>query len=729
MTRHCRSAGPGRRARAALARLAPALLPLLLLPGGCASDDPQAAGFEPLPAPPGPSRKSPPDGRKSANPLAFTGPTLDGWTFDFAARNRRRRIVVTLFDPAAPASDLGLRVAQRLHDQRLPLNLEVVGVAVPPGYTPLAARRVPAQRPDAAGLARLARAALEKARAAFPCVLDPDAAIVEKYTLAWGLARLDQLPAFYPFDLAAPDAGRPVFPRFAEQAPDPADYLARRILRRYDVEPPAEVDPLLGDHPPAPPFTLTDTDGKARSLRDYAGRVLVLVLFARDCPRCEELLLFLQRALGQFGPAARPQPPWLELLAVATDLSGDALRALAAQRGYTFPTAADTDWALRTALRYQGTVPDTLIIAPDGTVRYRHRDFSILSPALLHTEIATLLGLPVRPLLERLLFTGDQACRICHPAQHADWALTRHACAWESLVRLGKENDPNCVRCHVVGHGLGGFVSLAKTPHLANVQCESCHGQNGCLAFTRNLPPRVVPPGGVPRAAPPKAPVTAEACLFCHDPTHSPRFDFPAYRARILHHQRAELLKLPRAEREERLRQTCAGANSPLFDPDTPYIGAAACAPCHPTEYHALKDSPHAKALDLLKKPAPDRWDVPPHKRGLTGLTRPECLRCHTTGYGRPGGYPAPATPDTAQRTPNPAALAGVGCEACHGPGKAHAADPRKPRTIHKLAGGCPECSVLPICRQCHDDANDPDFDHRTALPRAKHPVGKAVAP
>ncbi|HRT97657.1 MAG TPA: multiheme c-type cytochrome [Planctomycetota bacterium] len=634
---------------------------------------------------------------------------------------------MTLFDPAAPASDLGLRVAQRLHDQRLPLNLEVVGVAVPPGYTPLAARRVPAERPDAAGLAALARAALAKARATFPCVLDPDGAIVEKYTLAWGIARLDQLPAFYPFGLAAPDADRPVFPRFAEKAPDPADYLARRILRRYDVQPPAEVDPLLGDHPPAPPFTVTDTEGKTRSLQDYAGRVLVLVLFARDCPRCEELLIFLQRALGEFGPAARKQPPWLELLAVCTDVAGEALQALVAQRGYTFPTAADPAWTLRTALRYQGTVPDTLVIAPDGTVRYRHRDFSFLSPALLHTEIATLLGLPVRPLLERLAYTGDQACRICHPAQHADWALTRHACAWESLVRLGKENDPKCVRCHVVGYGLGGFVSLAKTPHLANVQCESCHGQNGCVAYAQNQPARVVPPGGVPPASPPKAPVTAEACLFCHDPTHSPRFDFAAYRARILHHQRAELLKLPRAEREERLRRTCAGADSPLFDPDTPYIGSAACGKCHPTEYNALKNSPHAKALDPLRKPAPDRWDLPAHKRGLTGLGRPECLRCHTTGYGRPGGYPA--DPGKAE-TPNPKSeMAGVGCEACHGPGKAHAADPKKPRAIHRLAGGCPECSVLPICRQCHDDANDPDFDHRTALPRARHPVGKAVAP
>ena len=689
----------------------------LLLPA-CSTDDGSAAGLEPL-KPPAPNPKPGIRSARTKNPLAFRGETLDGWTFDFAERNAHHRILVCLFDPTAAASDTGTRIAQRLHAGRHALNLDVVGVAVPPGYTPLSARRIPAQRPKGPELAKLAKAHLDRLGATFPCVLDPDAAIVERDPLARGMSRLDQLPAFYPFEIAAGDADRPIFPRYADKAPDPADYLFRRILRRFDIEPPADVDPLLGDHPPAPPFAVTDTTGTKRSLGDYAGRVLVLTLFARDCPRCKDLLTYLGRAYRDLGPAARKQPPWLDVLAVCTDTAGDALKALAEERGHPFPTAADPHWALRTALRYRGTVPDTFVVGPDGRVRFRHRDFSLQTPALLQMEISALLGLPVRPLLERGVYSGDQACRICHPRQHADWTLTRHACAWESLVRLGKESDPECVRCHVVGHAQGGFFSMARTPQLANVQCETCHGQNGCAAFTQNLPPRVVPRDGLP-PSPPKAPLKADACLFCHDPPHSPRFDFATYRQRVLHDQRAELLKLPRAEREERLRRLCAGARDTLFDPDTPYVGSAACAKCHPTEYAALKDGRHAKALELLRKPAPDNWSVPRHKRGVVGLARPECLRCHTTGYARPGGYPADA---------GKSEMGGVGCEACHGPGKAHADDPKKPRAILKLGGNCPECTVLPICRSCHDDANDPDFDYRTALPKARHPIGKAVSP
>lgn len=668
---------------------------------GCASDDDAAAA---APA------SRPPRAARPANPLAFTAPTLEGWSYDFAERNARRRIVVYLVDASAPRAARLTAVAQRLHTERHAHNLEVVGVVVPPGYKVLAATRIPARLPSPAELAALARRHLADAHATFPCVLDRDGAIVERYVKAWGRYRLDALPAFYPFPIkAAHPVGRPVFATTGSRSAEHGGYVRRRVLKQFGIEQAADVDPLAGHYPPAPDVTLIDSAGGTHRLRDRRGRVVVFVVIAQYCPRCKEEMRFLASMLAAYGQATRQAKPWLEVLTVCTDTSGEALRKMVAERRYTAPVAADADWAIRSAFRYRGATPDTFVIDRDGRIRFRHRGFTDELEPVLHTEIRALLGLDTRPMLEPGVYNGDEACRVCHESQFADWALTRHACAWQTLVRLGKQDDPKCTRCHVVGQGQrGGFYSTKRTPHLRNVQCESCHGPSGCKAFA----------GGQAR------PVTAATCTPCHDAVHSPRFDFAAHRSRVLHDRAAELAALPRAEREERLHRLCSGADAQLFDPDTPYIGSAACGKCHPTEHKALEGGVHAHAHERLAKPARDHWSVPRHKRGSVGLRKPDCFRCHVTGYGRPGGFPKAAPADPLRHP-----LAGVGCEACHGPGKAHADDPKQPRAIARLGGTCPECNVLPICRQCHDDANDPEFDYPRALPKAVHPVGKAVAP
>lgn len=681
---------------------------LALAAAGCSSDSGTAPPRRPPPA--RPNRQSATRNRRSRNPLAFAADTLEGWRFDFAERNARRRILVYLVDPTAPRATRTTAVAQRIHRERHAYNLTVVAVVVPPGYKVLAARRLPTNRPSRQKLAALARRHLADAGAAIPCVVDPHGAIVERYVKAWGRYRLDALPAFYAFPVQATGpTGRPVFGHIGSKSAERLDYTRRRVLKQFAIEATADVDPLAGHHPPAPDIALTDTAGRTHRLREHRGRLVVFVLIAQHCPRCKDELRFLLGMLAAYGRAKRKEGPWLELLAVCTDASGERLEQMVAERGYTFPVGADTDWAIRSAFRYRGATPDTFVVAPDGRIRYRHRGFTDELEPVLHMEIRTLLGLDTRPLLSPDAYGSDEACRICHPRQYADWALTRHACAWDTLVRLGKDDDPACARCHVVGHGeRGGFVSKRRTPQLRNVQCESCHGRNGCKAFA----------GGQAK------PVAAAACAPCHDAVHSPRFRFATHRPRVLHDRADQLARLPRAEREQRLRRLCSGAGQQLFDPDTPYVGSAACARCHPTEAKALEGGPHARALALLATPARDHWSVPAHKRGIVGIAKPPCIRCHVTGHGRPGGFPA-----RAPAAPLEHPMAGVGCEACHGPGKAHADDPKKPRAIARLGGTCPECNILPICRQCHDDANSPDFDYKQALPRAVHPVGKAIAP
>ena len=79
------------------------------------------------------------------------------------------------------------------------------------------------------------------------------------------------------------------------------------------------------------------------------------------------------------------------------------------------------------------------------------------------------------------------------------------------------------------------------------------------------------------------------------------------------------------------------------------YVGLTKCATCHFDQYKDWKTSPHGKAFDIL--PAKYKQDA-------------ECLKCHTTGYGHASGY---------RNNASNVGLAGISCEACHGPGDEHA--------------------------------------------------------
>jgi len=84
------------------------------------------------------------------------------------------------------------------------------------------------------------------------------------------------------------------------------------------------------------------------------------------------------------------------------------------------------------------------------------------------------------------------------------------------------------------------------------------------------------------------------------------------------------------------------------------YVGSAKCKSCHETEYeNFIKHSKHAKAWQGVAK----------MEAKLSPEELRECYSCHTTGYAQPSGF------ISLQKTPY---LAEVGCEACHGPGKAH---------------------------------------------------------
>ncbi len=120
----------------------------------------------------------------------------------------------------------------------------------------------------------------------------------------------------------------------------------------------------------------------------------------------------------------------------------------------------------------------------------------------------------------------------------------------------------------------------------------------------------------------------------------------------------------------------------------TPYAGSAACKTCHEEAYDMWAASRHANAFATLKKTGQE--------------ADPECVSCHTTGAMRRGGF------TNMKDTPD---LANIQCEACHGDGTSHAAKPE---------AGFGAVSE-DLCRGCHTEAYNPDFDFEQMLKLIPH--------
>jgi hypothetical protein len=121
------------------------------------------------------------------------------------------------------------------------------------------------------------------------------------------------------------------------------------------------------------------------------------------------------------------------------------------------------------------------------------------------------------------------------------------------------------------------------------------------------------------------------------------------------------------------------------------YDTAEACMKCHVEEYKSWSKTAHARALEPIARSG-RRED-------------PECILCHTMGYGRKGGFVS------VKDTP---ALGRVTCQACHivaadhGDKKAKAPDP------HIYINSR-------LCMSCHGPVQSPKFDYFTYKPRIVH--------
>ncbi len=76
-----------------------------------------------------------------------------------------------------------------------------------------------------------------------------------------------------------------------------------------------------------------------------------------------------------------------------------------------------------------------------------------------------------------LRYAGSAACKRCHAPMYQQWEKTKHAKAWDTMVRTRQTGNLDCIPCHVTGFDRrGGPTSLLGLESFVNVGCESCHG-------------------------------------------------------------------------------------------------------------------------------------------------------------------------------------------------------------------------------------------------------------
>lgn len=166
------------------------------------------------------------------------------------------------------------------------------------------------------------------------------------------------------------------------------------------------------------------------------------------------------------------------------------------------------------------------------------------------------------------------------------------------------------------------------------------------------------------------------------------------------------------------------------------YVGVNTCRMCHKNaekgnQHGAWSKWGHARTFESLKsaealKVAREQGlKTPPHEAA-------ECLVCHTTGWGKAGGYEVlsaefVANPENSRTVKKNDTKANVGCESCHGPGSKYKSkkimtgifsDEINPATVEMVA------PVKNICLTCHNKKSPTyrEFDFDVMIAKIAHP-------
>ncbi len=598
------------------------------------------------------------DHRHEAALPRFEGTTLSGSQVSTDLL-RKRRGLIYVFASTDPDAERVARLVEDVQGELAAANIVLLGIDRD-------------RNPD------LGRHFMKSRGFEFPAISDRDGTIAQKLRVPPGSSALLVVDA--ESYVIGGISGLDKLPK------DNDDATLDGLRRLLSLAPKSKAaTPTMGVRPQAPPFDVVGLDGTTHlTSAELAGKVVVFIFFLPTCPHCHEVLKYLDGLQKQL---ANPE---LAIVPVSVSDKKYVVEGMVKDLGISLVPYLDPTKKAQNDYAFQHGVPEVFVIDRQGRVALRTEGSSPRLHALMTLAIRQALGVPNPILLEKSAYSGEEFCAVCHEQPHATWSLTKHAYAFDTLVEHGEDRNPECLPCHTVGWGqTGGFDPKVRQEHLRGVQCENCHGRGG-----PHQSPEFQKAGYEP------------VCATCHTPEHSLRFNFAERLPLVSHAANAQLSTLSLEDRQKLLEKRDKRERQ-LFEKGE-YVGSAACQSCHVKEHELWSKSDHAHAFATLAKSGEQK--------------KPDCQRCHTTGFGEPTGFPA-----------GEKKLENVGCESCHGPGKAHVdSGGTGPNTILRLTEKCDDCVILQICGSCHDDANDPGFEFELEgkLAQTKHGFReKKVAP
>ena len=145
------------------------------------------------------------------------------------------------------------------------------------------------------------------------------------------------------------------------------------------------------------------------------------------------------------------------------------------------------------------------------------------------------------------------------------------------------------------------------------------------------------------------------------------------------------------------------------------YVGSTKCMKCHSKQVTSWKKTVLARSMDTLRPvtEADNKALFDARKKANSDpakdyTTDARCLGCHTTGYGKDGGYPEKITDDNKKVAE---VMGSVSCEACHGPGSVYLEYKNAKRkenkdyafTKEELAKVGLALPTMETCKACHN--------------------------